>query len=262
MEKKLFIYFSGFHKFKEGPSLKYMLFKDRIEGYNEIIEFNLCIDDLDKNIEEIKKKMKRFDKVHMVSSSLGCIPGMILHFSTGFPITLINPDFFPEKTIASEITEERMHILERYRKQILAIKNKRSLAVFVAADDDTVDYHEFLRVFEENIWRIEFTPTGGHSYTVLPSKIDAIMQPYISGEADYDSKVKPDPEKEKEYRQMNFINIPDIEADDDVLEFNLAPGDKCRIEFLANKRLAVNFTATRYADIESQILPELKKFLK
>lgn len=263
MDRKLFLYFSGFHQKRDEESLKYMLFKDYTQGYSETKEITLDIENLDKVLSDLKKKCKLFDRIHMVASSLGCLPALLLHFSEGYPLTLINPSFFPERTLKADLTKSQTNILTRLKKQIIAIKKGRSLAVYAAADDQRVDYHDFVKVFEDNIWRVEITPVGGHAYTVLPKKIETIMHPFSSGEADTELKVAPDSKESKKYRQMNFINIPETydDEDDDILEFKFGNDDKCKIEFFDDGKISVYFTASKLIDIEKEVLPEIVKYL-
>lgn len=180
--KCLLLYFAGFGGHK---SHKFQVVKDFFE--NDFVECRQF--DQTSDFEQDKAELEKIidgRKVYMIASSLGCLSALWLHFKHRYPLVLINPSFFPEETLRDCLSEREIENIKRFKKEIYEMRYGKQISVFVAEDDERLDYKRFLDVFDPWIFKTTISPDGGHSFTDLRRYIPYMRLQLWRNEIDFD----------------------------------------------------------------------------
>lgn len=95
-------------------------------------------------------------EIVFVGTSLGAWYAAELAYVYGVKAVLINPCFEPQKSLAKYGVKQE--ILNKYRN----IKLTTDMIVFIALDDEVLDYTEFCK--NTNIEEVHFVPFAGHRF--------------------------------------------------------------------------------------------------
>lgn len=162
-QKTLILYLAGYNGHN---SQKFQVIKNFFE--NSCVECRQFDQTLDFELDKIElEKIVDGRTVKLIASSLGCLSALWLHFKYRFEIVLINPSFFPEETLKDSLSDVEIENIRRFKKEIYEMRYGKYLRVFVAEDDERVDYKRFLDVFDSWIFKTTISPYGGHSFTAI-----------------------------------------------------------------------------------------------
>lgn len=174
MKEKIGVYFSGYNQNEK--SKKYEIFKKRFHNIKTIkIDFTTNLSDIYTKIEELNNS---YD-MYMLGSSIGCLLGLYSYFKFDRPLTLINPSFFPEITLHNVLSKEEKETIKYLQDDIIHLQKDntptKSLILFLAKNDERINFDDFLHLFENKVRYINWTETGGHSFDIFEEKIEQIV---------------------------------------------------------------------------------------
>lgn len=163
-QKTMLLYFAGY---KGHNSTKFQIIKDFYkDNFVDCVQFDQTLD-FEADKAAIEKLIEGRD-VKIIASSLGCLSALWLHFKYKFEIVLINPSLFPEETLKDSLSSQEIENIRRFKNEIYEMRYGKMICLYVAEDDERVDYRRFLDVFEPWVLKTTVCPYGGHSFTASP----------------------------------------------------------------------------------------------
>lgn len=166
--RKRIIYFSGFQEHQSELYDAFLNYFDcEVVHYSPLLDFDTDI----KAIDELICSRE----VYLISSGMGCLPAMYLHFKYGFPIVLINPSYYPEITHQFELTEQNQNIyISIFKSRIRKMKKECTLNLFQNMQVETVDPEVFSDEFFAYIKYMQISNENSNRYDSIINNLDYI----------------------------------------------------------------------------------------